>query len=122
MPPDILLLHPIRQYLISIMLLKVLPKIQAADLHKSYLLQMLFSCLFRTLVGRVAQLVQRLTAGWTVRGLKPGGDEIFRACPDRPWDPPSLPCNGYRVFPGGKMRPGRAADHSPSSSAEVMEE
>ena len=30
--------------------------------------------------------------------------------------------NGYRVFPGGKVRPGRAADHSPPSSAAVMEE
>jgi len=29
--------------------------------------------------------------------------------------------NGYRVFPGGKVRPGRAADHSPPSSATVME-
>ena len=48
MPPGILLLHPIRQYLISIMLLKVLPKAQAADLHKSYLPQILFSCLVRT--------------------------------------------------------------------------
>jgi len=26
------------------------------------------------------------------------------------------------VFPGGKVRPGRAADHSPPSSAVVMEE
>ena len=37
----------------------------------------------------------------------------FSACPDRPWDPPSLLYNGYRVFPGGKERPGRDADHSP---------
>ena len=29
---------------------------------------------------------------------------------------------GYRVFPGGKVRPGRAADTSPPSSAVVMEE
>jgi len=29
---------------------------------------------------------------------------------------------GYRVFPGDKERPGRAADHSPPSSAAVMEE
>ena len=36
--------------------------------------------------------------------------------------PPSLLYNGYRVFPGGKVRPGRAADHSPPSSAAVMEE
>ena len=28
--------------------------------------------------------------------------------------------NGYRVFRGGKVRPGRAADHSPPSSAEVL--
>ena len=26
--------------------------------------------------------------------------EIFRTCPDRPWGPPSLMYNGYRVFPG----------------------
>jgi len=73
-------------------------------------------------VGRVAQSVWRLTTGWTVRGSNPGGGEIFRTRPDRPWGPPSLLYNGYRVFPGGKVRPGRAADHSPPSSAEVMKE
>ena len=40
-------------------------------------------------------------------GPNPNGDEIFRTCPDRPWGPPSLLYNGYRVFPGGKVRPGR---------------
>jgi hypothetical protein len=30
--------------------------------------------------------------------------------------------NRYRVFSGGKVRPGRAADHSHPSSAVVMEE
>jgi len=44
------------------------------------------------------------------------------ARPDRPWGPTILLYNGYRVFPGGKVRPGRAADHSPPSSATVMEE
>ena len=39
--------------------------------------------------------------------------EIFRTCPDRPWGPPSLPYNGYRVFSGDKERPGRDADPSP---------
>jgi hypothetical protein len=48
--------------------------------------------------------------------------EIFRTCPDRPWGPPSLLYNGYRVFPGGKVRLGRAADHSPPSKNTVMEE
>ena len=33
----------------------------------------------------------------------------------RPCFPP------HWVFPGGKVRPGRAADHSPPSSAAVME-
>ena len=39
-----------------------------------------------------------------------GGGEILRTCPDRPWGPPNLLYNGYRVFPGGKVRPGRDAD------------
>jgi hypothetical protein len=43
--------------------------------------------------------------------------------PSRPaWSPPNLLYNGYRVFPGGKERPGRAADHSPLSSAAVIDE
>ena len=47
------------------------------------------------------------------------GGEIFRTCPDRPWGPPSLLYNGYRVFPGGKERPGRDADPSRPPSAVV---
>jgi hypothetical protein len=67
------------------------------------------------IMGRVAQSVQRLTTGWTVRGSNPGEARF-------PWSPPSFLYNGYRVFPGGKVRPGRAADHSPPSSAAVMED
>ena len=69
----------------------------------------------------VAQSVQRLTTDWTVRDRIPVV-MIFSASPDRTWGPPSLLQNGYRVFPGGKVRPGRAADHLPPSSAAVMEE
>jgi len=54
-------------------------------------------------------------------GSIPGGHETFRP-PDRPWGPPCLLYNVYRTFLGGKVRPGRAADHSPPSSAAVMEE
>ena len=61
--------------------------------------------------------VQRLVTGRSVRGSNPGGGEISRTCPDRPWGPPSLLYNGYRVFPGGKERPGRDTDPSPPSSA-----
>jgi len=46
----------------------------------------------------------------------------FSARPDRSWGPPSLLYNGYQIFPEDKVRPGRAADHSPPSSAAVMEE
>jgi hypothetical protein len=50
-------------------------------------------------------------------GIDPGGGEIFRTCPDRPWGPPNLLYNGYQVFPCGKERLRRDADPSPPSSA-----
>jgi hypothetical protein len=58
-----------------------------------------------------------LATGWMVLVSNPGGGEIFRTCPDRPWGPPSLLYNGYRLFPGVKERLGRDADPSPPSSA-----
>jgi hypothetical protein len=48
--------------------------------------------------------------------------KFFPTRPDRSWVPPSLLYNGYRVFPGVKVRTGHAADHLPPSSAEVLEE
>ena len=50
------------------------------------------------------------------------GMRFFRNCPDRPWGPHSPLYNGNRLFPGGKVRFGIAADHSPPTSAAVMEE
>ena len=47
----------------------------------------------------IAQSAQRLATAWTVRGSNPGGGEIFRTTPDRPWGSPSLLYNGYRAFP-----------------------
>jgi hypothetical protein len=55
-------------------------------------------------------------------GIESRWGEIFRVCPDQPWDPPNLLYNGYRVFPGGKERPGRDADSSSPSSAVVLKE
>jgi len=52
-------------------------------------------------------------------GIESRWGEIFRTCPDRPWGPPSLLYNVYRVFPGGKVRPGRDANPSLPSSPEV---
>jgi hypothetical protein len=53
---------------------------------------------------------------WLRAGLSgdriPVEGEIFRTCPNRPWDSPSLLYNGYRVFPGDKERPGRDTEPS----------
>ena len=51
-------------------------------------------------------------------GIESRWGEIFHR-PDLPWGPPSLLYNGYRVFPGGRKRPGRDSDPSPPSSDEV---
>jgi len=48
------------------------------------------------------------------------GGEIFRTRPDRPWGPPSLLYNGYRVFLGGKTVGALRWTPTPSS-AEVKE-
>jgi len=54
-------------------------------------------------------------------GSNPGGDEIFR--PSRPaLGPTQLLLKSVPGLPLGKVRPGRAADHSPPSSAAVIEE
>ena len=50
----------------------------------------------------IAQSALGLGTGWTVRGSNPDVGKIYRTCADRPWSPPSLLYNGYRVFPGGK--------------------
>jgi hypothetical protein len=53
--------------------------------------------------------------------MNPGGGEILRTRPDRPWGPPSLLYDGYRVsFPVVK-RPERGVYHPLPSTAEVKE-
>jgi len=48
----------------------------------------------------IAQSVQPLATGWTVRGSNFGAGEIFGTRPERPWGPPSLRWNGHRaLFP-----------------------
>jgi len=44
----------------------------------------------------------------------------FPHLPERLWGPPSLLYNGYRVFPGGKERPGGEVDPSPLLMPLVM--
>ena len=53
-------------------------------------------------MGRDSSVGIAICYGLEGPGIDLGEDEIFRTCSDRPRGPPSLLCNGYRVFPGGK--------------------
>ena len=68
----------------------------------------------------IAQSVQRLARGCTVRESNPGGNDSFRTCHDRLWEPTSLLQVGTGSFPGVK-RAERRVDHPPPTSAEVKE-
>ena len=72
--------------------------------------------------GRVSSVSIETGYGLDGPGIASRWGEIFRTCSERPWGPPSLLYNGYRVFPGSKERPGRDADPSPPSSAVVVKE
>ena len=58
----------------------------------------------RIVVGRDSSVGMATRYGLDRPGIESQwgeGGEIFR--PGRPWGPPSLLYNGYRVFPGGKV-------------------
>ena len=69
----------------------------------------------------IAQSVLLLETNWTVRKSNPGGGEVFRTRPDRPWVPPSLLFSWYQIYFPRVKRPERGVNHSPPSSAEVKE-
>ena len=50
------------------------------------------------------------------------GGKIFRSNPDRPWGPPSLLYNGYRVFPGGEAAEGAALATHPHLAPRLKKE
>jgi hypothetical protein len=71
----------------------------------------------------VAQAAQCLTTGWTIGVRSLTGAEDFSSSPcvqtGSGAHPASHSMSTGRPFLGGKSRPGRDADHSPPSSAEV---
>jgi hypothetical protein len=77
-------------------------------------------------VSQVAQSVQCLTADWTAGVRSPTEAEDFSSnlCVQTGSGahPASCTVGTGGSFPGGKARPGRDADHSPPSSAEVKKE
>jgi len=84
-----------------------------------FFIYLLISCLYMFRCGPGSVVDIATAYGLDGPGIESWRGEIFRTCPDRPCGPPSLLYNGYRIFPGGKVLPGRDADPSPPSSAEV---
>ena len=70
--------------------------------------------------GSSVSIVTELWAGRSRIESRWGGD--FPPVQTGPGAHPAYWKMGTWSFPGGKERPGRAADHSPPSSAAVMEE
>jgi hypothetical protein len=89
-----------------------------------FVFQFLFA--FSTKVSRVAQSVQCLTTAWTagVRSPAEAEDISSNICAQTGCGahPASCTMRTAGSFPGGKARPGRDADHSHPSSAEVKKE
>jgi hypothetical protein len=65
--------------------------------------------------GRLSQYSDSLRSGRSGDRISVG-HEIFRTHTDRPWGSPSLPHNGYRVFPGGEATGGWRWPPTPSSA------
>jgi hypothetical protein len=63
-------------------------------------------------VGRDSSVGIATRYGLDGPGIESRWRRIFRTRPDRPWGPPSLLYNRYRVLLGVK-RPGRGVDHPP---------
>jgi hypothetical protein len=79
-------------------------------------------CMYLQICGPGSSVGIATDYGLDGPGIESRWGRDFPPRPDRPWRPPSFLYNGYRVFPGGKERPERAADHRPPSSVEVLEE
>jgi hypothetical protein len=76
------------------------------------------SCLY--FINLYFKIVWRLATDWSVRGLNPGGGEIFCTCPERAWAHTASYTLGIESFPGVKC-PRRRVDRPPLSNAKVKE-
>jgi hypothetical protein len=69
--------------------------------------------------GSSVGIATELRAGRSGDRIPVGGGRDFPHLSRQALGPPSLLYSGYRVFPVGRKRPGRDANPSPSSHAEV---
>jgi len=67
------------------------------------------------------QFRSSVATAWTVRVSNPGGGEIFRARPERPWGPPASYTVGTDSFPGLK-RPRRGVNYPPYLAPRLRKE
>ena len=73
--------------------------------------------------GYVSRHSDSLRAGRSGDQIPVGrGGETFRTRPDRPWAPPILLYNGYRVFPGDKATGGVVLTAHPHLAPKLKEE
>jgi len=87
------------------------------EAHFHYANNTQFSVRFSWVSGPGSSVSIATGYGLDGTGIESRWGEIFRTFPGRPEGSPSLLYNGYRVFSGGKERPGRDADPSSLSSA-----
>jgi hypothetical protein len=83
----------------------------------SFFTRIILSCLYNCM-GRDSSVGIVTGYGLDGPGIESRWGEFFRTRPDRLCGPPSLPYNGYRVFPGGKAA-GPWRWRTTPSSAEV---
>jgi hypothetical protein len=75
----------------------------------------------RVLVIQHAKHMHRIILSSVACLAVPCSPHYFINGPDRPWGPPTLLYNGYWVCFTRLKRPGRGVNHSPQSSAVVLE-
>jgi hypothetical protein len=81
-----------------------------------------YNCYYYNLWAGIAQSLQPLAVGLTVRGSKPCGGNIFRNRPHRCRCPPSLFTRGSGFASRGVKRPGCGVEISPSLAQRLKKE
>jgi hypothetical protein len=109
----------------SSLLVPILSQLNPVHTFPPYFTKIHSDIIFPYMLTSMSRYSDWLQAGRSDdRGSIPGGGwELLSStpCPDRLWGPPSLLSNGYRRLFLRVKRPGREADHTPPSSAEVKE-